>query len=127
MQNFRKQLAEFKKVYKERKPPTDDGKYRLPDRRLLVKKEDKYTLIGHRDKKKQRELMRLSADELIGQILVKGLGKHNREKLIKLGKGDLVRLLYPRPRQQFMQSWLDSDSPLAKRIRTLMLDAVKTS
>jgi len=105
--------------------PVLDGKYRLPDRRVLVKEGNKFVLVGHRDKKTQREISHWSRNKLQCLLTLECYGSHSEKKLEKLNKEELVRLFYPRPRQIFSELWLKSKAPSAQRLQDLVSKAVK--
>ena len=99
---FKEQLQQVCDEAKD-KPnfPSTDGKYLLPDRRVLIKEGDRFILIGHRDKKKQRIVGRLSEEKLRGLLVLPCYGGHKSDKLAQLNHSELTRLFYPRPKQFF--------------------------
>jgi len=103
------------------KYPRVDGKYRLPDRRLLVKSGDKLTLVGHREKKITRNLAKLDAQVLSKLLATPGFGGHSEEELAAVDKDGLIRMLEPRPKQFFSLRWVKtSESPEARELRRLI-------
>jgi len=103
------------------KYPRADGKYRLPDRRLLVKSGDKLTLVGHREKKVTRNLAKLDTQILRKLLMTPGFGGCNEEELEATDKDGLIRMLEPRPKQFFSLRWVKtSESPEARELRRLV-------
>lgn len=108
--------------------PTIDGKYVLPDRRLLIKEGDRYLVIGHRDKRQVRRYTRCTQAELLNLLVLPGFGSKKRDAFKNANVDDLVRELVPRPKQTFVHSWLQySGSPEAYQMRELARKAEKVN
>ena len=117
--NFQEQLRKIKTNI----PILADGKYKLPDRRILIKKGITIKLIGHRDKKKLKKLEKLGKGLLLGKLVIKG---YAREDIRRLPVDELARLLYPRPTRYFLLSWLmENNSTEAIKIRKMLKQAKK--
>ncbi|RLF67570.1 MAG: hypothetical protein DRN26_01980 [Thermoplasmata archaeon] len=104
--------------------PVHDGKYRLPDRRILIKEGERFTLLGHRNKSRMRRLSRLTAGQLRSLLRVYYPDKDFSYLRINTTSEELVRILYPRPRAVFHESWIKtSQDPEARRLRPLVRQA----
>jgi len=127
-ETLREQLEKVcEDVQKETSVPVLDGKYKLPDRRILIKQGRKFILVGHRDKKKLKTFQSWSEARLRGQLQLECYGGHSAKKLEKMSKDQMVRLIYPRPKQVFLDLWLTSGSQTAQRLKTLISKAQKVS
>ena len=125
MSEFTKKLGNIRvQRHKKGRIPKEDGKYILPDRRILIRTNDTFTLIGHRDKKQTRKLGRHKASELKRLLELPGCGGYNSEQLDKMSEDELARLLNPRPHATFHISWLcTSGCTEAKQLRKLVRQA----
>lgn len=122
MGELRDEVKKYKDTQsKTRKYPVIDGRYRLPDRRILIKQGEKFILIGHREKKKSRALGRITEEGLRTLLVWPGFGSNSPKSLNDKTKAELVRLLEPRPRQVFHVSWLKtSGCEAARELRPLV-------
>ena len=96
------------------------GRYKLPDRTVLKVRENGYIWVRHRDKKKQKRLLRQTEENLRRQIIAFNPGQ-KPEQLLKLNKIQLANILNPRPNFIFAESWLfNSQEYKAKKLRSLI-------
>ena len=105
--------------------PLPNGKYKLPDNTILKVGAGKYEHIGHRNKRKQRELMRVENEDLKRMLQLPGYGGYNKDEIDRLNRRELANLLNPRPRCLFIYSWVKNPTESkAKKINSLMRKAV---
>lgn len=104
--------------------PFANGKYKLPDNTILKVRDGKYEHVGHRDKKKQRKLLKMQEDHLRGLLQLPGYGSHKMKRLSKMNKIELANLMNPKPTVYFLWAWIDSAyEQKAKKIKSLMKKA----
>ena len=104
--------------------PKTDGKYILPDRRILVREGSVFTLVGHRDKKRMRQLEKYPAQQLKTLLKFPGFGNYTEQQLKDVPDNELARMLNPRPHVTFHVSWLyTSGCTEAKQLRKLVKQA----
>ena len=125
MTEFTNKLGSMRQeMHKKGKIPKQDGKYILPDRRILIREGFKFILIGHRDKKRARQLSKCSTKELKGLLSWPGFRGYTEEQLKGIADDELARMLNPRPRAVFHVSWLcTSGCTEAKQLRKLVRQA----
>lgn len=111
-------------AHRKGKIPKLDGKYILPDRRILIREGHKFTLIGHRDKKRTRQLAKHNTEKLKNLLSLPGYGGYTEQQLKGRSNDELARMLNPRPRAVFHSSWLyTSGCTEAKQLRKLVRQA----
>lgn len=126
MSEFTSKLGNIRiQKHKKGKIPKENGKYLLPDRRILIREADMFVLIGHRDKKRMRQLGRHEAEGLKRLLRLPGCGGYDDDTTLDgMSEDDLARLLNPRPRAIFHISWLcTSGCTEAKQLRKLVRQA----
>jgi hypothetical protein len=111
-------------THKKGKIPKEDGKYILPDRRILIREGYKFTLVGHRDKKRTRQLGKNNTKQLRALLALPGYGGYTEQQLKGIADDELARMLNPKPIAVFHASWLcTSGHPEAKQLRKLVRQA----
>jgi endonuclease III-like uncharacterized protein len=104
--------------------PFANGKYKLPDNTILKVRNGKYEHIGHRDKKKQRKLLKMQEDHLRGLLQLPGYGSYKMKRLSKMNKIELANLMNPKPVVYFLWAWIEGAyDQKAKKIKSLMKKA----
>jgi len=115
-----------KKVRKSRLAAIADGEYSLQDGTYLTKTGDTYMLLRNRDPKKVAEFSKYSEKRLKKLLLKPREYDYKLEDIEGLGKEDLVKLAYPRPRMIFHTIWLKTSSNAeAKNLRKMLRRAKK--
>jgi len=126
MNEFVKKLGsiQIQKTRKKGKIPKENGKYSLPDRRMVIREDKKFILIGHRDKKRARQLSRCSQEQLRTLLSWPGFGEHLTQKTENMSREEMIRILNPKPRIVFHVSWLcTSRCNEAKQLHKLIQQA----
>ncbi len=125
MSEFTNKLGSMRQqAHKKGKIPRLNGKYILPDRRILIRQGDIFILVGHRDKKRTRQLGRHDTQKLKNLLSLPGYGSHTESQLSGIADDELARMLNPRPRATFHSSWLHtSGCTEAKQLRKLIRQA----
>ena len=125
MSEFTNKLGGIRQeTHKKGRIPKADGKYILPDRRILLREGSVFTLIGHRDKKRTRQLERYPSEQLMTLLSLPGYGSHTKEDLDSISPQVAVLMLNPRPTATFHISWLyTSGCTEAKQLRKLIRQA----
>jgi hypothetical protein len=124
MSEFTEKLHDLKPTREKGKIPREDGRYVLPDRRVLIREGDRFILLGHRDKKEMKRLLQCGAEVMRRLLSLPSNGGHTRDQLKPMTDEMLARLLVPRPRAVFNVSWLcTSGCNKAQQLRKLARQA----
>jgi len=100
----------------------ENGKYKLSDGRILEKKDDVFTVLGHRSKSKMRALLSMSLEKLLGLFKV----TFRTEAPENITKEELINRILPRPKVKFSALFVDSsESKDALLLKSLLSSATK--
>jgi len=126
MSEFTDKLSDIRLPPEKSRIPKEDGRYLLSDRRILIREGQKFTLIGHRDKKALKRLENLTTEQLKNKLSVPGYGGYTSEQLKNIPNEQLVRMLVPKPKMTFSLSWLcTSACPEARQLKKLIRQSEK--